>query len=91
MNEMIYLKDKLTIKTIVAIWTLYFNLLIIWYTVNKIVILQDFVYILINIICFWVHIFSNSDKHFPNILIDRVGLFCSFHAPDFSCPICLAI
>ena len=35
--------------------------------------------------------FSNSDKHFPDVIIDKLGLFCSFYAPDFSCPICLAI
>ena len=31
--------------------------------------------------------FPNSDKHFPDIFIDKLGIFCSVHAPDFSCPI----
>ena len=35
--------------------------------------------------------FSNSDEHFPDIFSNKLGLFCSFHAPDFSRPICLFI
>ena len=35
--------------------------------------------------------FSNSNKYFPDIFIDKFGLYGSFHAPDFSRPICLAI
>ena len=37
-----------------------------------------------------LYFFPNSDKHFPDTFIDKLGLFCSFHAPDFSCSICLA-
>ena len=35
--------------------------------------------------------FPNNDKHFPDIFIDKLDLFRSFHDPHFSCPICLAI